>query len=229
MEKDYFKDRPPECTERNFFSVGDEAFICLKAAQKTATCLSDLTRIKIEGILTPQSNHPRGIKLKGVSFQRDDCGNMLVDKDYLPIKSEAIGRCTYPFKNGKVLTKDRKMNIVNSDGLILVSTEQIGDKYNISVTFASKFVKFDCIVNPYCYYSEQEIPSILEDFSFESPFTDGDYCFVKYKSDIIATPLCNTAFKSPYVRDINAVFEAEEPYLSRFIKVSAVSCRGILT
>lgn len=229
MEKDYFKDRPPECTERSFFSVGDEAFICLKAAQKTATCLSDLTRIKIEGILTPQSNHPRGIKLKGVSFQRDEYGNILVDNDYLPIKFEAIGRCTYPFKNGKVLTKDRKTNIVNSDSLVLVPVEQIGDKYNISITFASKFVRFDCIVNPYCYYSEQEIPSILEDFSFEDLFTDGCYCFVEYKNATIAAPLCNVVFESPYVRDMNAVFEAGEPYLSRFIKVSAVSCCGVLT
>lgn len=228
MEKDYFMDRPPQCQERKFFSVGNEAFICLKSVQKTAKVLSDLTRIKIDGILTPQDNHPRGIKLKGTAFQRDLYGNILVNSDLFPIKSEAIGRCTYPFLNGKVLTKDNKMNILYSGGLRLVETSQIGDRYNISISFESSLIKFGCIINPYCYYKKCEIPSIINSIDFKNTFIDGTYCYISINNSIIAAPMRHVEYKTPYISSINAVFETEKPSLSRFIKVSAVSWCGIL-
>ena len=227
MEKDHFMDRPPQCQERKFFAVGNEAFICLKAAQKTAKALSDLTRIKIDGILTPQANHPRGIKLKGTAFQRDLYGNILVGSDLFPIKSEAIGRCTYPFWGEKVLTKDGKMNILYSNGLRLVETPQIGDRYNISILFESSLIKFGCIINPYCYYKEREISSIISSINFKNTFIDGTYCYISINNSIIAAPMQHVEYKTPYISSINAVFETEKPYLSRFIKVSAISYCGV--
>lgn len=221
-------DRPPQCQERKFFSVGNEAFICLKAAQKTAKVLSDLTRIEIDSILTPQDNHPRGIKLKGTAFQRDLYGNILVDSDLFPIKSEAIGRCTYPFLGEKVLTKDGKMNILYLDGLRLVETSQIGDRYNISISFESSLIKFNCIINPYCYYEEKEISSVISNIDFSDVLIDGIYCFISINNSIIAAPMRHVEYKTPYISSINAVFETEKPSLSRFIKVSAVSWCGIL-
>lgn len=229
MEKDYFTDRPKECQQRVCFLIGNEAFICLKAAQKIAVKLSDLTRIKITGILTSQTNHPRGIKLRGMTFERDLLGNITADQELLPIRSEAVGRCTYPIINNKVLTVSGLKSIVFSDkdGLSLLPSEEIGDKYNLSVTFKTRFMQFECVLNPYCYYSVDKLSCVIKHFQLEDSVTDGKFLYTYYNSVPIAVPVCNVLFSSPRISSISAVFEAENPDFSRFIDAVPVSYCGV--
>ena len=229
MEKDYFKDRPEECQLRSYFLTGNEAFICLKSAQKTAIKLSDLTRIEITGLLTSQSKHPRGIKLRGTAFERDLFGNISVNQELVPIQSEAVGRCTYPMCDGNVLTSSGLKSIVFSEenGLFLASAEQIGERYNLSVVFETQTMQFECVFNPYCYYSTDELPAIVDLVQLENALTDGRFLYTYYNSMPIAAPIRGISFRFSHISSVNAAFEIENPNFSRFIKAEPISYCGI--
>ena len=89
MEKDYFKDRPPESRCFEDVKPGNEAYICLKKMQPYAKEIDDLTLVTICRKLT-RDNHPRGIKVEGI----DNNGNLVV------------GRVVYLVYEGKLLTKN---------------------------------------------------------------------------------------------------------------------------
>lgn len=87
MEKDNFKDRTIETTKISAIKKGMIVFICEKQAQKYAKEMDDLTCVEVIDVLT-RHDHPRGIKVRGYVYQRDN-------KGYLKTQKIAVGRVVY--------------------------------------------------------------------------------------------------------------------------------------
>lgn len=215
MEKDYFKDRPVESTHRKFLYNGDEAIICLKAAQKYASDLKHLTRITITEHLTSQDIHPRGIKFRGYCYSRDDYGNLLVE-DYRLIKEEVVGRCVYPIKNDLVLTKDGyKAMAFENNVLLLKSVCDDVNNMQCVMEFGIKNYSVSSIISPYNYVSEDNLESSLCGLNMMTAVTDGKYVFIqKNDGTVIANMILETDF--PY-------FDGE------LIRLTPLSYYGLIT
>ncbi len=179
MEKDYFLDRPVECQQRSSIKKATEAFICRKSAQKTATILGDLTRINITTILTPGDTHPRGIKLKGYVVPRDCYGNIVISDDGSIVVKEAVGRCTYPIINRKVLTLNGYRDIAYiDDNLTLIDVVQ-EDLYSIVAVFKGDRFSVEALTSPYCYEEEKNLHKILSTVDFTNAFAKNRYVYAQ--------------------------------------------------
>ena len=87
MEKDNFKDRTIETTKVSAIKNGMIVFICEKQAQKYASKMEDLTCVEVIDVLT-RHDHPRGIKVRGYIYNKDEQGYLKTDKI-------AVGRVVY--------------------------------------------------------------------------------------------------------------------------------------
>jgi len=179
MEKDYFQDRPIQCTQRDYINIGDEAIICLKAAQKYANELSDLTRITVSAHLTSHQEHPRGIKLKGTTLKRDIRGNILSTNEMSIPLGEAVGRCTYPIKSGLVITKNGSMTIANIGNKLQLINPVKEDLYAAAIIFQGGNFTVDAKVNPYIYVRKSEILDSISNISLDFAVTNGRHVFVR--------------------------------------------------
>lgn len=108
MEKDNFKDRPIESTLVNKVKINDLVYVCIKPMQKWASDIDDLHFGVVKEILT-KHNHPRGIKVKIVTYinpnEKRNLSNAIPINGDCYIGHEVIGRVVYTTKNGVI---DRK-------------------------------------------------------------------------------------------------------------------------
>lgn len=177
MEKDYFRDRPNMCRERDSLKIGQEAFICLKAMQPIAKDMDDLTRITITSHLTSQKYHPRGCKLQGTAYQRDLEGNILYNNGFEI--TNVVGRCTYPMTDkNEILTQSGPKKLMVKDGKLTAETPQ-KDTFNLAVSFGKGNAFVDCIINPYKIETIKNLEKSLNGFDFQSVLFNGEYVFLK--------------------------------------------------
>lgn len=151
MEKDFFKDRHPDC--RSMKAVQEavtnqrEVFICEKIMQTTAETLHDLTRVLPLAILS-NDDHPRGLKVKGM----DEDGHI------------KIGRITYfIYKNENNIDC-----ILTLKGLIPIEHVLYKGYYYFLCDFKIKQIKnyvFRVRLVDNYFYREEQLEKFLENFS----------------------------------------------------------------
>lgn len=73
IEKDYFKDRSPHCTQKDLVPQGSVVYICLKENQRKINSddMSLLTKVIVVTHLSKKQSHPRGCKIKGYPIRNN--------------------------------------------------------------------------------------------------------------------------------------------------------------
>lgn len=147
MEKDFFKDRHKEVSQRDEIKIGDTVFICLKEDQPSAKILKDLKLVTVKKIMTPIEFHPRGIKIMGQDAD-------FLDKNFS--FENRYGRITYKVHNKySILTNDGLKAIQREDNILKITeTFNLLSKYRCSYWFGIDNYSFCIIIDPFLYVDD---------------------------------------------------------------------------
>lgn len=177
MEKDYFKDRTKDITERKNLSKGTQVFICTKKMQPYAKSLPDLNLVTITQNLTSAEIHPRGQKIMGIERSIDDFGNLLIQSNGETINEELVGRCTYIVNPDGIsvntteglkylsLTKNKQ----GKPAFCFLTEEEAKQKYYVIGNFLlDNELLIEVPIMPYSYFnSKEELVSKIRNFSIK--------------------------------------------------------------